>query len=108
MKKDIHPESRPVLFIDQTHGGWFLIPSTVNTRDKGICPGDQKEYPLVRIPISSLSHRLWTGATAFLDTEGRLEKFANKFKNKAVQQKADIAKQEEAIKEKAKATKKKK
>ncbi len=113
MKDNIHPENyRTVLFVDQTasdlsKGGWFLIPSTVMTKEKGICPGDGQEYPMVKVPISSFTHRLWTGAVQFLDTEGRLDKFAKKFAKKAEQQVAAIAKQAEA-KEAAKATKKKK
>lgn len=111
MKKDIHPDHRPVLFIDQAApapNNWMLISSTVNTKEKGVCPGDGKEYPLVKVSISSFTHRLWTGAVQFLDAEGRLEKFANKFKRKAEHVLAEIVKEEEALKEKAKATKKKK
>jgi large subunit ribosomal protein L31 len=111
MKENIHPDYRPVLFIDQAApapNNWMLISSTVNTKEKGVCPVDGKEYPMVKVPISSFTHRLWTGAVQFLDTEGRLEKFANKFKRKAEQQVAELVKQEEANKEKAKATKKKK
>ncbi len=74
MKKDIHPENyREVLFVDNTSGEEFLLNSTVETSEKGTYNG--KEYPLVRIEISSASHPFYTGVKTTIDTAGRVEKF---------------------------------
>lgn len=73
MKKDIHPESRPVIFHDNASGIDFLINSTIKTEKKAIMNG--KEYPMVDVEISSASHPFFTGQEKVLDTAGRVEKF---------------------------------
>lgn len=75
MKKDIHPESRPVIFLDTGSGEQFLISSTVKTTETGTFKKDKKEYPLVQIEISSASHPFYTGQDKTLDRGGRVEKF---------------------------------
>ena len=51
MKKDIHPNYRPVIFLDSTANFSFLTRSTVKTNDK----------------------------MKFIDTTGRVEKFQKKY-----------------------------
>ncbi len=78
MKKEIHPENyRPVLFIDNSNGAEFVVPSTVSTAEKGKAK-DGKEYPVYRLEVSSASHPFYTGNEKSLDTAGRAEKFKAK------------------------------
>ncbi|MBI4155877.1 MAG: type B 50S ribosomal protein L31 [Candidatus Zambryskibacteria bacterium] len=93
MKKDIHPQNyRQVLFIDNSNGAEFIIPSTVVTTEtakaKDNLPAGKagKEYPVYRLEISSASHPFYTGKEKLLDTAGRVEKF------KARQATAKVAK----------------
>lgn len=75
MKKDLHPNNyRPVIFQDINSGASFLTRSTVVTSDttKG---EDGKEYPLVKVHISSASHPFFTGQEKLVDVEGRVDKF---------------------------------
>jgi len=75
MKKDIHPTSyRPVVFQDLNNGFSFLTRSTVATDDT-IKWKDGKEYPLVKVHISSASHPFFTGEERIVDIEGRVDKF---------------------------------
>jgi large subunit ribosomal protein L31 len=78
MKKDIHPNYRPVVFMDASANFSFLSRSTVKTSDT-IKWTDGKEYPLVKLDISSASHPFFTGKMKFLDTTGRVEKFQKKY-----------------------------
>ena len=79
MKKGIHPDNyRPVLFIDNSDGTEFIIPSTVVTKDKAIAKSDKKEYPVFRVEISSATHPFYTGQEKVLDTAGRVERFKAK------------------------------
>lgn len=78
MKKDIHPKYRPVVFQDVSADFAFLTRSTVQTKEN-IKWEDGKEYPLVRVDISSASHPFYTGKQKFVDTAGRVEKFQRKF-----------------------------
>ena len=78
MKKDIHPEYRPVVFQDVSASHSFLTRSTIQTKDT-ITWEDGKEYPLVKVDISSASHPFYTGKQKFVDTAGRVEKFQKKF-----------------------------
>jgi large subunit ribosomal protein L31 len=64
-----------------------------------------KEYPLVRVPISSSSHPFFTKANQFIDSEGRVDKFTKKYQRQSEQEKLKQQKQEEALKEQVKAKK---
>lgn len=77
MKKDIHPENyRQVIFLDNSNGERFLLGTTIvvdgNETDKWT---DGKDYPVVRVDVSSASHPFYTGQEKVMDTAGRLEKF---------------------------------
>ena len=75
MKKDIHPKNyRQVIFHDSSSGAKFLVSSVIDSKEKDKWT-DGKEYPLVRIEISSASHPFYTGAETVIDTAGRVEKF---------------------------------
>jgi len=79
MKKEIHPKVyRPVLFIDNSDGTEFIIPSTVVTKETGKSKSDNKEYPIYRIEISSATHPFFTGQEKILDIAGRVERFKQK------------------------------
>ena len=79
MKKDIHPDNyRFVVFKDISNEDAFLTRSTVETKET-IEWEDGKEYPLVKVEISSSSHPFYTGKMKFVDTAGRIDKFNKKF-----------------------------
>ncbi|MDD0851991.1 type B 50S ribosomal protein L31 [Halobacteriovorax sp. GB3] len=79
MKKGIHPEYREVVFHDVSCGEEILTKSTIKTDLTTTFEG--KEYPMVKLDISSASHPFYTGKQKVLDTEGRIEKFKKKFGN---------------------------
>jgi large subunit ribosomal protein L31 len=75
MKADIHPEEyRSVIFEDLASGTLFLIGSTIHATETGKFT-DGKEYPLVKVEISSKSHPFYTGEDRTLDKAGRVERF---------------------------------
>jgi large subunit ribosomal protein L31 len=78
MKKDIHPEYRDVIFQDVSCDFQIKTKSTIQTGNT-IVWEDGKEYPLVKLEISSASHPFYTGKQKILDSEGRIEKFNKKF-----------------------------
>lgn len=81
MKKDLHPaDYRPVVFKDISNDEMFLTRSCAKTRDT-ITFNDGKEYPLIKMEISSFSHPFFTGKLKFVDTAGRIDKFNKKFAN---------------------------
>jgi len=78
MKKEIHPtEYRNVIFVDDSSGEKFLIPSTVKS-GKTEKWEDGKEYPVVHVEISSASHPFYTGKENVVDSAGRVEKFKSR------------------------------
>ena len=81
MKKEIHPEYNEVVFLDTTSDFKFLTKSTMKSSET-IKWEDGKEYPLIKIEVSSASHPFYTGKKIFLDTAGRVEKFNKKYKKK--------------------------
>jgi large subunit ribosomal protein L31 len=75
MKKDLHPDNyRIVVYEDLNNGVRFLTRSTAIS-DETIKWEDGKEYPLVKVHITSASHPFFTGEERILDIEGRVDKF---------------------------------
>ena len=81
MKPDIHPNYRPVVFKDNSADFAILTRSTVETKET-ITWTDGKEYPLVRVYISSQSHPFYTGKQNIVDTAGRVDRFKRKYGKK--------------------------
>jgi large subunit ribosomal protein L31 len=81
MKKDIHPDYKEVVFQDVQSDFKFLTRSTMSSDEK-IKWEDGKEYPLIKVEVSSASHPFYTGKKIFVDTAGRVEKFNQKYKAK--------------------------
>lgn len=79
MKKDIHPkEYRLVVFKDFSVDYAFITRSTAPTRET-ITWEDGKEYPLIKLEISHMSHPFFTGKMKFVDSAGRIDKFNKKY-----------------------------
>lgn len=77
MKEGIHPNYREVVFHDLSCDFKFITRSTVQTRET--IKHEGKDYPLVKIEVSSESHPFFTGKHKIVDTAGRVEKFRQKF-----------------------------
>lgn len=78
MKKDIHPSNyREVVFKDMSNDEIFITRSTVATRET--IEVDGKEYPLVKLEITSSSHPFFTGNQKLVDTAGRVDKFMSRY-----------------------------
>ena len=74
-KKELHPKDyRFVVFSDEAAGFSFLTKSTAKSEET-IKWEDGKEYPLVKVQISSASHPFFTGEEKIIDTEGRVDRF---------------------------------
>jgi len=95
MKKDLHPTNyRLVVFEDLNDGTKILTRSTVAS-DVTTTYTDGKEYPVVKVHISSASHPFYTGQEKLVDIEGRVDKFKNR---REAAQKAREAKNDKAAK----------
>ena len=81
MKDNIHPEYREVVFKDISTDYAFLTRSTIQSRET-IEWEDGKEYPLIKLEISSDSHPFFTGKQKLVDTAGRVDKFYSRYGNK--------------------------
>lgn len=80
MKKDIHPKNyRLVVFKDMSNDFTFMTRSTADTRDT--IEVDGKEYPLIKVEISSTSHPYFTGKMKLVDSAGRVDRFRNRYKH---------------------------
>ena len=78
MKQGIHPEYRPVVFMDTTTGFKFLSGST-KTSSETVVWEDGNEYPLLRVEITSDSHPFYTGRQKFTPADGRVDRFNKKY-----------------------------
>lgn len=78
MKKDIHPQYRPVVFQDISSDFAFLTRSTISTNET-VTWEDGQEYPLVKVEISSASHPFYTGKQRVLSSGGRVDQFRKRF-----------------------------
>lgn len=77
MRDGIHPEYRPVVFLDGSSDERFLTRSTVRT-DETI-DHEGRTYPLVRLEVSSASHPFYTGTMKLIDSAGRVERFEQRY-----------------------------
>jgi large subunit ribosomal protein L31 len=80
MKKGIHPDYHPVVFVDPSVGAEFITRSTIKTNEVRKING--VDHFVVRMEISSASHPFFTGKRKFVDTAGRVERFREKYKYK--------------------------
>ncbi len=78
MKEGIHPKTRMVVFKDMSCDFEFLGTTTMDSKDK-IKWTDGKEYPLIKVEISSASHPFYTGKQRVMDTEGRIDRFKKRY-----------------------------
>jgi large subunit ribosomal protein L31 len=84
MKTGIHPEYRAVIFLDTSSNHSFLTRSAIDTKGRETVKwSDGKEYPVVKVEVSSESHSFYTGKTKIMDTAGRVEKFKRRYTKKA-------------------------
>ncbi|GGS96385.1 type B 50S ribosomal protein L31 [Nonomuraea spiralis] len=81
MKKNQHPSYRPVVFRDPSAGFALLTRSTL-TSDRTVEWEDGRTYPVVDVDVSSASHPFYTGRSRVLDTEGRVERFNQRYGRK--------------------------
>lgn len=89
MKKDIHPNYRPVVFRDASTDFAFLTRSTIRT-DKTIVWEDGNTYPLVTVDVTSASHPFYTGEQRIVDTAGQVDRFMRRLQT-AQSRQADAA-----------------
>lgn len=82
MKEGIHPDYNYVVFKDISVDYSFLTKSTIKTRET-VEWEDGKEYPVVKLEITSKSHPFFTGKQKLVDTTGRVDKFYNRYGRKA-------------------------
>ena len=101
MKEKIHPPYQEILFVDSSNGYKFVCASTLQPKETEEFEG--KIYPVYRVPISSKSHPFFTKSQAFVDSEGRVDKFSKRYEK--IKKQALEAKEKQ---EKSKETKKKK
>jgi len=78
MKAGIHPKYREVVFQDLSSDFIILTKSTIDTKET-IKWEDGKEYPLVKVEVSSASHPFYTGKHKVLDSGGRVDKFKKRY-----------------------------
>ena len=78
MKADIHPQYRPVVFMDMSSGTSFLTRSSISTNET-ITWEDGNTYPMAKVEISSASHPFFTGTMKIVDTAGRVERFERRY-----------------------------
>ncbi len=84
MKSGIHPEYNDVVFFDSSCDFKFLTRSTIDVKNREkVKWTDGKEYPLIRIEISSESHPFFTGKHKVVDTAGRIDKFKQRYARSA-------------------------
>ncbi|MFI9588971.1 type B 50S ribosomal protein L31 [Nonomuraea sp. NPDC052265] len=81
MKKNLHPSYRPVVFRDPSAGFALLTRSTL-TSSRTVEWEDGRTYPVVDVDVSSASHPFYTGRSRVLDTEGRVERFNQRYGRK--------------------------
>jgi len=80
MRKEVHPDYHPVVFVDPSVGAEFVTRSTMKSGE--VRNIDGVDHFVIRMEISSASHPFFTGKQRFVDTAGRVERFREKYNYK--------------------------
>ncbi len=78
MKTDIHPKTQEVVFHDISSDFKFLTRSTMSSKET-IKWEDGKEYPVIKVEVSSASHPFYTGKHKVVDSAGRIDKYRKRY-----------------------------
>lgn len=78
MKTGIHPNYREVVFQDLNADFAFLTRSTMTSKES-ITWEDGKEYPLIKVEVSSQSHPFYTGKQSLSKKAGQVDKFNKRY-----------------------------
>ena len=78
MKADIHPKYQNVVFQDVSSNFSILTRSTMTSKET-VKWEDGKEYPIIKVDISSQSHPFYTGKQKVVDSGGRVDKFRRRY-----------------------------
>ena len=81
MKKDIHPNSNPVCFVDVSSGRKFVTESTAKSQKTENIDG--VDHQVIVRDVTMDSHPAYTGEKRVVDTAGRVEKFQSKFSRRS-------------------------
>lgn len=81
MKTNLHPKVNTVVFKDISCDFSFLGTTTLHSSET-VKWEDGKEYPLIKVEISSASHPYYTGKQRVMDTEGRIDRFKKRYGKK--------------------------
>lgn len=77
MKKGIHPDYKPVVFVDANTGKEYVTRSTKSSAEKKVIDG--VEHSVVTLEITADTHPFWTGKQHRVDTAGRIDRFNKRF-----------------------------
>ena len=89
MKKEIHPDYHPVLFMDHAANFEFVSRSTLKSKE--VRKIDGVDHFVIRLDISSASHPFFTGKQRFVDAAGRIDRFRSKYGSNYGKKKAEKA-----------------
>lgn len=77
-KTEIHPQLYNVIYKDISSDFAFLSQSTVSSKETMEWE-DGKEYPVIKVEISSASHPFYTGKQRTVAAEGRVQRFLKRY-----------------------------
>ena len=75
MKKDIHPQVHPVVFVDSSTGEEFVSTSTVTSEETKKIDG--VDHYVIKLEVTSKCHPFFTGKKQFIQ-RGRIDAFKAK------------------------------
>jgi len=78
MKPEGHPKYNTVVFHDVSADYKILTRSTMTSKET-IKWEDGKEYPVIKVELSSQSHPFYTGKHKIVDAGGRVDKFRRRY-----------------------------
>ena len=77
IKKGIHPNYQPVVFVDANTGKEYITRSTKSSAEKKVIDG--VEHSVISLEITADTHPFWTGKQHRVDTAGRIDRFNKRF-----------------------------
>jgi large subunit ribosomal protein L31 len=82
MKKEIHPDYHPVVYVDVSTQDEIVTKSTQKSKETREIDG-VKHY-VISCDMTSFTHPFFTGKQKLIDAEGRIDRFRKKYGNLAL------------------------
>ncbi len=93
MKKDKYPTNYQLVVLKDISCYYSFLSRSAAESKETVKWEDGKDYPLIKLELSHMSHPFYTGKMKLVDTAGRVDKFRSRYAKKEAVKETDTIKE---------------